>query len=162
MDVLKQKRITDGGNSYLSNCVNYAFKEKTEPDEELVETTGYGVSDIDPKLAYDQMYAVKEYYSKTGDNPVMHFIISYDQNVQDANTACKYTKQITDYFSGNYQMITAVHRENQGGSQYHAHIIMNSVNYHNGKLYNSSPEEIAKLRDHTADVTGRTCRFYFE
>lgn len=156
MVVIKVKRDTCGGEKYLKNAVNYVG------DGRAVEVRGYGVDPYNAKNTYDQMMTVKKYFGKTGDNPVMHFIISYDQNVQDANTACKYTKQVTDYFSGNYQMITAVHRENQGGSQYHAHIIMNSVNYHNGKLYNSSPEEIAKLRDHAADVTGRTCRFYFE
>lgn len=75
-----------------------------------MKITGYGVSNTNPQLAYDQMQAVKEYYGKTEDNPVMHFIISYDQNVQDADTACKYTGQIADYFNGDYQMITAVHK----------------------------------------------------
>lgn len=34
-------------------------------------------------------------------------------------------------------MITAVHKEDQGGSKYHGYIIMNSVNLNNGKLYHS-------------------------
>lgn len=78
------------------------------------------------------------------------------KNTYDQMMAVK--KNLAD----KYQLITGIHEENQGGSFYHAHMIMNSVNYHNGKLYNSSPEEIAKLRDHVADVTGRICRFYFE
>lgn len=162
MDILKQKRITDGGNGYLRNCVNYAFKEKTEPGEELVETTGYGVNDTDPKLAYEQMMAVKEYYGKTGDNPVMQFIISYDTNVQDADTVCKHTEQIADYFNGDYQMITAVHKENQGGSKYHSHIIMNPVNLNTGKLYHSGISELKQLAMHVNKVTGNYCKTEIE
>lgn len=66
MDVLKQKRVTDNGDGrgYFRHCVEYPFKEKPEPGEELVETRGYGVSDTDPNLAYDQMYEVKKYYGK--------------------------------------------------------------------------------------------------
>ena len=162
MDILKQKRITDNGNNYFRHCVDYSFKEKLESGEERVETKGYGVSDTDPKLAYDQMYAVKEYYGKTGDNPVMHFIISYDKNVQDADTACAYTEQIANYFSANYQMITAVHKEDQGGSQYHGHIIMNTVNLNDGKLYHSGITELKQLAMHVNEVTENYCKPYIE
>lgn len=162
MDLLKQKRVTDNGNDYFRHCVNYSFKEKIEPGEKLIDITGYGVSDTEPKLAYDQMYAVKEYYGKTGDNPVMHFIISYDQNVQNADTACKYTEQIADYFSGDYQMITAVHKENQGGSQYHGHIIMNTVNLNDGKLYHSGITELKQFAMHVHEVTGNYCKTEIE
>lgn len=162
MDLLKQKRITNNGDDYFRHCVNYPFKAKTEPGEELVDITGYGVSNTDPQLAYDQMQAIKEYYGKTGDNPVMHFIISYDQNVQDANTACKYTGQIADYFSEDYQMITAVHKEDQGGSQYHGHIIMNSVNLNDGKLYHSGITELKQLAMHVHEVTGNYCKTEIE
>ena len=61
------------------------------------------------------MYNVKEYYGKTGDNPVMHFVVSYDHStVTEAQTACEYTDKIADYFKDRYQMITAVHQEDQG------------------------------------------------
>lgn len=156
MVVIKVKRDTNGGEKYLKNAVNYVG------DGRAVEVKGYGVDPYNTKNTYNQMMTVKKYFGKTGDNPVMHFIISYDQNVQDANTACKYTKQITDYFSGNYQMITAVHRENQGGSQYHAHIIMNSVNLNDGKLYHSGITELKQLAMHVHEVTGNYCSIKFE
>ena len=48
MDILKQKRITSGGDKYLKNAINYAYREKPEPDEELILTKGYGVCDTNP------------------------------------------------------------------------------------------------------------------
>lgn len=156
MVVIKVKRDTCGGEKYLKHAVNYVG------DGRAVELRGYGVDPYNTKNTYDQMMAVKKYFGKTSDNPLMHFVISYDNTVTDRETASFMTEQIAENLVDKYQLITGIHEENQGGSRYHAHMIMNSVNYHNGKLYNSCPEEIAKLRDRVAYVTGQKCRFYFE
>lgn len=161
MDVLTQKRITDNGEGrgYFRHCIGYAYKEKLEPGEALIETKGYGVTDFNEQHTYEQMKAVKEYYGKSGDNPVMHFVVSFDKKkVTDAETACAYTEQIADYFKEQYQMITAVHQEDQIGSLYHAHIVMNTVDVNTGKLYHSGKQELRKLAMHVHDVTGNYCK----
>ena len=161
MDILTQKRITDNGDGagYFRHCVNYVFKEKLEQGEKLIETTGFGVTDTNAENAYDQMNAVKQYFGKTGDNPVMHFVVSYDKkNVTDAETAISYTNKIAGKFKEDYQMITAVHQEDQGGSLFHAHIVMNSVNYNTGKLYHSGRQELSELAKHIHEVTGDYCK----
>lgn len=165
MDILTQKRITDNGEGkgYFRNCVGYGYKEKLELGEALIETKGYGVSDTNEEHAYEQMNAVKEYFGKTGDNPVMHFVVSYDnKSVSDADTACAYTEQVADYFKGQYQMITAVHQENQGNSLYHAHIVMNTVNVNTGKLYHSGRKELSALAMKVHDVTGNYCKAFIK
>lgn len=161
MDILTQKRITDNGNGrgYFRNCVGYGYKEKLEPSEALIQTKGYGVCDTNPDHTYDQMQAVKRYYGKTGDNPVMHIVVSYDKkNVTDPDTACEYTEQIAGFFKDKYQMITAVHKEDQGNSLYHAHIVMNTVDVNIGKLYHSGRKELAELAIAVHDVTGNYCK----
>ena len=161
MDILTQKRITNNGDGrgYFRNCVGYGYKEKLEAGEKLIETKGYGVCDTNPNYTYEQMNQVKEYYGKTGDNPVMHFVISYDKKtVTDADTARAYTAQIAGFFKDQYQMITAVHKENQGNSLYHAHIVMNSVDMNTGKLYHSGRRELTALAMKVHDVTGNYCK----
>lgn len=161
MDILTQKKITNNGNGrgYFRNCVGYGYKEKLEPGEALIQTKGYGVCDTNPDYTYEQMNAVKKYYGKTGDNPVMHFVVSYDKkNVTDADTACEYTEQIAGFFKDQYQMITAVHKEDQGNALYHAHIVMNTVDVNTGKLYHSGRKELAKLAIAVHDVTGNYCK----
>lgn len=165
MDILTQKRITDNGEGrgYFRHCVEYVYKEKPEPGEALIGINGYGVSCTNAQHTYEQMSAVKRYYGKTGDNPVMHFVVSYDKkNVRDLDTACKYTEQIAEFFKDQYQMITAVHEEDQGNSLYHAHIVMNSVNINNGKLYHSGKSELKQLAMHVHEVTGNYCRGYMK
>lgn len=161
MDILTQKRITDNGDGkgYFRNCVDYAYKEKPEPGEALVQTKGYGVCDTNADYTYEQMQAVKNYHGKTGDNPVMHFVVAFDKkSVSDKETACAYTKQIADFLKKDYQMITAVHKENQGNSLYHAHIVMNTVNINDGKLYHSGRSELKQLAIHIHEVTGNYCK----
>ena len=55
-------------------------------------------------------------------------------------------------------MITAVHQKDQGNSLYHAHIIMNSVDYNTGKLYHSGLDELKQLAMQVHDVTGNYCK----
>ena len=137
MEILTQKRITNNGEGagYFRHCINYTYKEKLEPGESLVQTKGYGVCDTNPDHTYDQMYAVT-----------------------DPETACVYTERIAGFFKNHYQMITAVHQEDQKNSLYHAHIVMNTVNYNNGKLYHSGIAELQKLAMHIRNVTGNYCK----
>ena len=160
MDILTQKRITDNGDGkgYFRNCIDYLYKEKPEPGEELVLIRSFGVSCYHPKHTYDQMLAVKKYFGKTGDNPVMHFVVSFDNSVQDADTACGYLYRIALRFAEDYQVIYAVHKEDQDGSKYHGHIIVNTVNYKNGKLYHSGWKELGDLAMYIHEITGNYCK----
>jgi len=161
MDILTQKRITNNGDGsgYFRHCVNYVYKDKLESGEARIETKGYGVTETSEQHTYDQMAAVKRYFGKTRDNPVMHFVISYDnKTVADAETACAHTEKIANYFAPDYQLITAVHQEDQGSSLYHAHLVMNTVNIHNGRLYHSGISELQDLARHVHNVTGNYCK----
>lgn len=162
MDILRIIRHTDGSDRYLNNAVKYGFKEKLEENEKLIETVGYGVSGTNSRYAFNQMYATKKYFGKTGDNPLMHFVVSYDNNIDNAENASTYTAQIADNFKNDYQMITALHQEDQGNSKYHAHFIMNSVNFNNGKLYHSGISELKQLAMQVYNITGNYCSIKFE
>lgn len=156
MDILKTIRHTDGGDKYLGNAINYIFNDRA------LEVNGYGVDNSDRNYAYNQMYKVKEYYGKTGDNPIMHFVISYgNEHVNNLETASDYTKQIAENLKDDYQLLTAIHCEDQGSSMYHAHIVMNSVNLNTGKLYHSGITELKQLAMQIHDITGTYCKINF-
>ena len=55
-------------------------------------------------------------------------------------------------------MLTTVHQEDQGNSLYHAHIIMNTVDYNNGRLYHSGIQELQSLAMHVYSITGDFCK----
>lgn len=161
MEILTQKRVTDNGDGrgYFRNCVDYVYKDKLEPGEERVMTKGYGVCDTNADYTYEQMREVKKYHGKIGDNPVMHFVVSFDRRtVNDAETACRYTDKIASFLKGDYQTIAAVHKENQGNSEFHSHFVVNTVNYKDGKLYHSGRKELGELAMHIHEITGGYCK----
>lgn len=71
---------------------------------------GCGVSDRNPELACSQMYAVKKYYGKTGDNPLIHFVVSFENRICDTATACAYIRQIADFLRNNYQLAMYINK----------------------------------------------------
>ena len=79
-------------------------------------------------------------------------------STKSVSTSRTYTAQVADYFKDQYQTITAVHQEDQGNSLYHAHIIINTTDVNNGKLYHSGRKELSELAIAVHDVTGNYCK----
>ena len=57
------------------------------------------------------------------------------------------------YFKRRYQILWTVYRKERGDSIYQLHIIVNSVSFVDGKLYNSSTEELSRLCAHIQRFT---------
>ena len=107
------------------------------------------------------MLFVKNYFHKTQENPLIHFIISFGDEVRKYEKAKAYAVLIGAVFKCRYQLIWAVHQKKRGDSLFHIHIIMNSVSFVDGKLYDSSKENLSKFCDEVERITGTGCRYYF-
>lgn len=148
MGVLKVIRHTDYEQDYLRNAEEYILYGEAD-----IGCKGSPNTDIN--TAYIQMLGVKRYYGKTSGNPLFHFIVSYDsRNIWSMDFAVRKTIQIADYFKDRYQVIWCVHhkKEKKNGkhsaSLFHAHIMINSVSYADGKMYSGNMSEIYKFREH--------------
>lgn len=147
MVVVKVKRDTAGEENYLKNACNYVADERT------IEVDGYGVSPDNAKDAYEQMMAVKRYYSKTSGNPLLHVVVSYDNSVKSAEKACELSRKCAEYYNSDFQTLCSTHEKDRGCSNYHSHLLINSVNYNNGIMINSSVENMNHFCEHVADIT---------
>lgn len=154
MGVLKVIRHTNSGYAYLNNAVNYVVFGKASYD-------CIGSPNTSLEYPLEQMHCVKQYYNKTGGNPLFHFVVVYHpRTVFNVERAKSVTRSIADYFAGSYQIIWCVHEKKMskqyGGvaSLYHAHLIINSVSYINGKMYSGDYAEIYSFLDHIKRVTG--------
>ena len=157
MALIKCKKCSDGFHSnYLYNALNYLHDK-----EKQLHLGGVGVDPYDLDLTYKQMLFVKKYFHKTQENPLIHFIISFGDEVSTYETAKGYAVRIGLFFKCRYQFLWAIHRKKRGDSMFHIHIILNSVSFVDGKLYDSSKENLCKLCDHVENVTGVPCRYYF-
>lgn len=157
MVYVKLIRHTYGGLEYLKNAIFYLGDK-----EERKGVGGYGANPYNLHRAYEQMRYIRIYYNKLSGNPLIHLIVSYDECVQDAETACEYTRKIAKYLGDSYQLLWAVHKLNHGVSQYHAHIVTNSVGYKNGLMFHSGRKEMKMFCNYVSNITRSECRFFFE
>jgi hypothetical protein len=157
MVILKIKRDTQGGLPYLRNAISYL-----EDDEKSLFTGGFGVTTAPIEETYRQMVAVRKYFGKVSGNPLIHFIISFDEKVQTADRAALLADQLILYFCNHYQVLWCVHFKQRGCSSFHVHIIINSVSYTNGKMYHSSAAEIEAFKQYAEFVLNTKVRWMFE
>lgn len=156
MGVFKVIRNTNDGLVYMHNALNYVTYGHTDYDKRYSLNT-----DIDN--AYEQFLAVKRYFYKTSGNPVFHFVVVYNakttwgDNIEKAESL---SRSIATYFSDKFQVVWCIHKKpyskKYGGcaSVYHAHFVMNSVSYINGKMFGGSNSEIYAFLDYIKKVTG--------
>ncbi len=157
MVVVKIKKDVSGGAEYLRNAVNYVYNPYRAHG-----LSAHGVSLYSSELVYHQMMGIKKYYGKTSTNPLVHFIISYDRSVADMLKAIGYTQAIAVCFKNQFQTIQCAHEKDRDHSWYHTHIVVNSVSYVDGKMLNTSLENMNRFCKYVGDITGRVTRFYFE
>ncbi len=138
MGVVKIIRKSQADNDYLKNCLEYVTRGHS--------IYSFGVN-INPSKAYKQMMKVKEYYGKTSGNQLIHFIVCFDKNVCHMDTAKKICLKIANYYKDQYQIVCGIHRTprfTKNGfekSSIHAHFIINSVSFINGKMYAENKKE---------------------
>ncbi len=150
MGVFKVIRNTNDGLNYMYNALNYVAYGHTDSIN----------TDIDN--AYEQFLAVKRYFYKTSGNPVFHFVVVYDakttwgDNIERAECM---SRSIASYFSDRYQLIWCIHKKLSSkkygsiASVYHAHFIMNSVSYIDGRMFSGNHSEIYAFLDHIKRIT---------
>jgi len=156
MEIFKVIRNTNDGLGYMHNAINYVTYGHTDYDKRYSINT-----DIDN--AYKQFLAVKRYFYKTSGNPVFHFVVVYNAKTtwgDNIDRAESLSRSIAMYFSDKYQLIWCIHKETRskkyGGyaSVYHAHFIMNSVSYIDGRMFSGNRSEICAFLNHIKRVTG--------
>lgn len=156
MVIIKVKRDTYGGLRYLKNALNYL-----EDGEKSLFTGGFGVATAPLEETFAQMVAVRKYFGKQSGNPLMHFIVSFDDKVVTLDHANLLAEQLTLFFRNEYQVLWSVHFLQRGCSNFHVHFIINSMSYINGKMYHSSASEITRFKDYAACVLNSDVRWFF-
>ena len=108
------------------------------------------------------MRYVKIYYEKTGDNPLIHLIVSLDDSVTSDKDACIIADKIARFYMGDYQVLWGVHAKKRSHSDYHIHLIINSVSYVNGNLFRSGFGEMNYLRSYLKKVTKKNVFMHYD
>lgn len=149
-------RNTYGGTEYLLNALEYVS------DARALYRRGFGVNPYNYEEAYDQMLIVREYFGKASGNPLVHIVIAFNDEVKDLETATEYTQKCASYFSSMYQVLYCTHMKDTHCGSMHAHLVINSVSYLNGKMITTGYEEMYFFNEHVSEVTGQKFTFEFD
>ena len=157
MVIIKIKKCYGGFKSdYLRKASDYL----SDP-EKRDHLGGYAVNPYNVDVTYAQMCYIKDYFHKTQDNPLIHFIISFGEEVKSYQKAQSHAVLIGAFFRCRYQLLWAVHKKQRGYSNYHIHMIVNSVSFVDGKLLDVSDKELLDcFLKWVGRVVGDNCRFY--
>lgn len=137
------KAIDRPGKS-VKNVINYAAKDsKKEKNESLF----YGVNCADnPVIAAYQMQKTKELYGKTDGRQYKHYVLSFAPGEINVNNAKSYAKELAQQcFGERFEVAVGLH-VNSAGGKIHAHFIVNSVSFVDGKKLHFSKQDLENFK----------------
>lgn len=157
MEIFKIIKHTDGGADYLRNAVNYLT------DGREVMKAGIGVTANNTAAAYDEFLTTAKYFNHQENNPLFHFVISFDRNTVDSSeTAMNQTKKIYEKLTEDHQALISIHHSSSESPSYHSHTVMSSTNFVNGNLFYGSNSDLFPIAQRIADITQDKCTMIIE
>ncbi|MBQ4428108.1 MAG: relaxase/mobilization nuclease domain-containing protein [Oscillospiraceae bacterium] len=97
------------------------------------------------QTAVDEFEAVKRQFNKTDGREYYHIVQAFSPDDPiDFGTAHELGIKLAEYFKG-YQCLVATHTNT---NHIHNHIIMNSVNFENGKKYHQSAKDMQMVKEY--------------
>ena len=135
-------------NAKLKTSLNYVMKE------EKTESKLISGKDCIAENAINEMIATKKQFKKYNKGrDKIHFIQSFSPN---DNLTCEQAHEIgmkmAEHFKG-FQVVVATHIDKK---HLHNHIIINSVNFENGKKFQQSKEDLIKIKE----LSNELCKEY--
>ena len=94
----------------------------------------------------EEMKTVKEFYNKNGGRKYIHIVQSFSSKDDlDFQKAHEIGIKFANYFQG-FQVLVSTHTDRE---HIHNHLIINSVNFENGKKFNQSKNDMQKVKDYS-------------
>ena len=129
----------------IKTVVNYAAKDsKIEKDDTLF----FGVNCADnPVIVAYQMQKTKELYGKIDGRQYKHYVLSFASGEITKDDAKTYAKTFAEQcFGERFEVAVGIHVNSKGG-KIHAHIIVNSVSFVDGKKLHFSNQDLDNFKD---------------
>ena len=139
-------KAIDRPGKNVKTVINYAAKDsKKEKDETLF--MGINCAD-NPAIAAYQMRQTKAYFGKTDGRQYKHYVLSFAAGEISVDNAKTYAKELGEKCFGNrFEVGVGIH-VNSAGSKIHAHYIVNSVSFVDGKKLHYSKRDLENFKMH--------------
>ena len=155
MAVIKVIRNTYGGVEYIQNACQYIHNSKY-----MKCCSGFGVCANDYMKAAAEMILVRRFFHKESGNPLFHIVIAFDDTIKDEELAWSYLVTIASFFAPTNQVYFAMHGKDENCPHLHGHLVVNSVSYVNGKMFNTD-EEIPVFKHIVEETIGQKCKMAY-
>ena len=143
------KAIDRPGKS-VKTVIDYTAKDsKKEKDDTLF--CGINCAD-NPVIAAYQMQQTKAYYNKMNGRQYKHYVLSFADNEINVNNAKSYAKELAEKcFGDKFEVAVGIHI-NSAGAKIHAHIVVNSVSFVNGKKLHLSKQDLENFKNYNDQI----------
>ena len=133
--------------SPLNNIFDYVMRDEATEDKLI---SGVNCS---PESALDEFRFVKKRFHKEDGRSYYHIVQSFSPDDDlTPETAHEIGLKFAEFFPG-FQIVVATHVNTNA---IHNHLIMNSVNYENGKMFHQSRNEMLQAKEYSNQL----CREY--
>lgn len=137
-------KAIDKPGKNIKIVINYIAKDaKKEKDETLF--MGINCAD-NPNIAAYQMQQTKAYYNKMNGRQYKHYVLSFADNEINVDDAKNYAKELAQKCFGNrFEVAVGLH-VNSAGKKIHAHIVVNSVSFIDGRKLHFSKNDLENFK----------------
>lgn len=112
------------------------------------DTLFFGINCADnADIASYQMQKTKELYNKTDGRQYKHYVLSFATNEISIESAKIYAKEFAEQcFGERFEVAVGIHVNSEGG-KIHAHFVVNSVSFVDGKKLHFSKEDLENFKN---------------
>ena len=158
----------------IQKCISYITRTGGTKigAEDILSYGGIGVTNNDPEQAVIDMIDVKKGHGKQSGRQMYHYSFTINEEQYGTLGCCEEAFEMAVkkmgnelFYSEGFQVEYAIHRnsgENEGAL--HAHFVVNSVNYCNGKKYHSEQGEYIRfnqISNQIMDGVAAMCPVHF-
>ena len=126
-------------NCPMNNIFPYAMKAEKTDGGTLVS----GINCM-PETAFNEFQYVKKKYGKEDGRQYYHIVQSFSPDDKlSPKTAHEIGLKFAEYFEG-FQIVVSTHTDR---NHIHNHLVVNSVNYENGRKFHQTKEDLARVKE---------------
>lgn len=132
----------------LTNLIKYTW-QKEKAIHKLYG--GYGSRTNNAELAAKDFIETRKIFQKFPSTFARHKVISFENGLLSTpQQVFEVAKEVVTYYTDNFQVIYGVHEDRD--ENYHIHLIINSVNYKNGKIFHEGLPDNAKFQEYIRNI----------
>lgn len=125
----------------INTLIKYIAGE-TEGKEKTRYLNGRGLPKS-YKKASERIICMQQYYRKTEQRRLYHFVISFPEEVRDANFVKIVAENVAEIFYERHQVYYGVHEDKK---HLHIHFAVNAVSYVDGRKWHQSQKEFEEMK----------------